>query len=137
VTVFLLAGKHDVELLDTPAEILIGGGDAHGSAHHRGLSFEPLETGCQCGGRHKEALGFQPRRRMGSRSRKITAKRLGHRPGIENIGVPGKHGSTHHRGLSLEPPDAGHQCGDRHKEAFGLQAAVKDRVTVTKKGRLR
>jgi hypothetical protein len=71
VTVFLLAGEHGVELLDAPAELLIGGGDAHGSAHHRGLS--------------------------------------------------------------LEPPDIGHQCGDRHKEAFGLQAAAEDRVTVTKK----
>jgi hypothetical protein len=37
----------------------------------------------------------------------------------------------------LEPPDAGHQCGDRHKEAFGLQAAAEDRVTVTKKRKIR
>jgi hypothetical protein len=58
MTVFLLANEHAVELLDTPAELLIGGGDTHGSAHHRGLSFEQPKVGCQCDGQHKEAFGL-------------------------------------------------------------------------------
>jgi hypothetical protein len=108
MTIFLLASEHGVELLDAPVELSLLAAATCMVPHITvaSASSHPKRDASAVAGTRRP-LGFQQRRRMGSRSGKITAKRVGHGPGIENIGVPSKHGSAHHRGLSLGPPDAG------------------------------